>query len=112
MKSGHGTQLLNELSDASVLLLADILPTGVFTAIQTLQHPNVLPVIRGERFPLASARALGVSLSGEATMLSERLVDPLWPATLPEDRILNIAIVGLGPVGTVGCHNVPPFDSH
>ena len=100
---GSGTQLLHELSDTSILLMADILPTGVFTALQTLQHPNVLPVIRGERVPIASVRSsLGVSATGLSTGLDRRLEDPVWPSMQPGDRILNLAIVGLGPVGTVG----------
>ncbi|EJD02537.1 alcohol dehydrogenase [Fomitiporia mediterranea MF3/22] len=95
----HHNELLENLSDPSLLLLADILPTGVFTALQTVQHPNILPIIKGERFPLASVEALSIPGLGETVNLKNRLLDPLWPNMLEEDRILTIAVVGLGPVG-------------
>ncbi|KAH8116733.1 alcohol dehydrogenase [Phellopilus nigrolimitatus] len=97
--------LLSEISDPSLLLLSDILPTGVFAALQALQHPNILPIIRGERFPLASVGGLvqpndGVS-GGEGVEGSLRtlLKDSLWPGMQEEDRVLSIAVIGLGPVG-------------
>ncbi|KAI5121377.1 hypothetical protein M0805_001190 [Coniferiporia weirii] len=100
------TQTLAGLADPSLLLLADILPTGVFAALQALQHPNVLPVIRGERFPLASVSGLAFPRGGDvgavnegAAGIREMLLDPVWPSMQEEDRILTIAIVGLGPVG-------------
>ncbi|THH03731.1 hypothetical protein EW145_g6052 [Phellinidium pouzarii] len=104
------SQPLSNLTDSSLLLLADILPTGVFAALQALQHPNILPVIRGERFPLASVGGLVFprdkcesmveSASGEGTGgLRDLLLDSLWPGMGSEDRVLTIAVIGLGPVG-------------
>lgn len=98
-------QSLTGLADPSLLLLADILPTGVFTAIQTIQHPNILPIIKGERFPLASIDVLSGLGTEDADAggenLKARLLDPMWPSMQQSDRVLVIAVVGLGPVGIV-----------
>ncbi|TDL15571.1 alcohol dehydrogenase [Rickenella mellea] len=86
---------LTSLADPSLLLLADILPTGVFAAIQTLQHPKVLPVITGRPFPLGS---MSVLPAGE--IIAQRIQSGgVGVELLEEDKILNLAIVGLGPVG-------------
>ncbi|KAI0716081.1 chaperonin 10-like protein [Fomitopsis betulina] len=66
------------LADSSLLLLADILPTGVFAALQALQHPKLSPLLTGSAYPSNPA-----------------LTTPLQT----EDRTLTIAVVGLGPVG-------------
>lgn len=87
-------------------MLADILPTGVFAALQALQHPNILPVIRGERYPLASAGGLSCAPDNDYYRLEELLTDIHWPAMKGDDRILNIAIIGLGPVGVVRPSNL------
>ena len=105
---------LVSLSDAPLLLLADILPTGVFAAPQALTHPHVLPVLKGERFPLLLLGSLGALApetavqSGEssreadgATRLRALLTDPIWPEAKDEDCVLTIALIGLGPVGVV-----------
>lgn len=105
---------LATLSDAPLLLLADVLPTGVFAALQALTHPHVLPIMKGERFPLSSLGSLGALApetaiqSGEssreadgATRLRALLNDPSWPEAKDEDRVLTIALIGLGPVGVV-----------
>lgn len=68
------------LADSSLLLLADILPTGVFAALQALQHPKLSPLLTGSAYPSNPA-----------------LTTPLQT----EDRTLTIAVVGLGPVGVV-----------
>jgi hypothetical protein len=64
-------------------MLADILPTGVFAALQAINHPKVLPVVTGRPWP----QCLSGSTEGNEFTL-----------TL-EDRILILAIIGLGPVG-------------
>jgi threonine dehydrogenase-like Zn-dependent dehydrogenase len=75
---------LKTLSDSSLLLLADILPTGVFAALQAMNHPKVLPVVTGRPWPtsfFADASSTGLA--------------PLHE----EDKVLTFAIIGLGPVG-------------
>lgn len=98
------------LSDTSFLLLADILPTGCFAALQTLQHPKILPVLSGARFPLASLTSVLASASGtdddaerieRLTAYKSIMHDTAWPSMEPEDRVLTLALVGLGPVGMV-----------
>lgn len=73
------------LNDSSLLLLADILPTGVFAAIQATSHPKVLPMINGLPWPYALN-------PDQASDLEKQVLTP-------EDRLLVFAIVGLGPVG-------------
>lgn len=105
---------LATIADTPLLLLADILPTGTFAALQALTHPNVLPILKGERFPLSSLGQLGalspekaaeISISGgqaeAATRLRALLSDPSWPDMKDTDRILTLAVIGLGPVGVV-----------
>lgn len=106
---------LATLADAPLLLLADILPTGTYAALQALTHPHVLPVLKGERFPLSSLGSLGAlvpeaavtaggSASGEeegAARLRALLSDSSWPGMNDDDRVLTIAVIGLGPVGVV-----------
>jgi hypothetical protein len=75
-----------EIPDAALLLLADILPTGVFAAIQALEHPKVRAVIEGVAYPGLQwhTNSNGIAL-----------------ALAPKDKTLTFAIVGLGPVGLV-----------
>lgn len=86
-------QALSNLSDSSLLLLADILPTGLFAATQAINHPKVQPVVTGRPWPLCFAG----SVVGNEVVLTE------------EDRILTLAIVGLGPVGV--CATVSMLDA-
>lgn len=79
-------QALTGLADSSLLMLADILPTGVFAALQAINHPKVLPLVTGRPWPQC--------LSGDITNAESNEV-----SLTPEDRILTFAIVGLGPVG-------------
>jgi hypothetical protein len=72
------------LADSSLLLLADILPTGVFATLQALNHPKVAPVLTGKPWPLCFNQS----------DTSENEV--IFTA---EDKILTLAIIGLGPVG-------------
>ena len=74
---------LSKLSDSSLLLLADILPTGVFAALQAVNHPKVQPVITGKPWPLCLT-------SGSV---------PQELSVLTEDRVFTAAVIGLGPVG-------------
>ncbi len=64
------------IPDGLLLLLCDVLPTGYFAAQQALQHPNLQYVLS-----------------------SSWLNTPALPRDA--ERILAIAIVGLGPVGMV-----------
>lgn len=75
---------LTALADNSLLLLADILPTGYFAALQLLQHPKLLPLLNGNPYP---SPTLVANPAGESTVA-------------PSDA-LNIALIGLGPVGIV-----------
>ncbi|KAJ7163308.1 chaperonin 10-like protein [Mycena filopes] len=73
------------LADSSLLMLADILPTGVFAAVQAMNHPKVLPAITGRPWPASF-------FPGEAIS-----------TVLPKDRVLTFAVIGLGPVGLCAC---------
>lgn len=82
----HGMkESISNLADSSLLLLCDILPTGVFAAFQALNHPKTLPMVTSLPFPHSSIRA-----TGETRHLQ------------PDANGLTIAILGLGPVGVVG----------
>jgi len=82
MPAAQRAQALAGLADSSLLLLADILPTGVFAALQAINHPKVQPVLTGQPWPLC--------LSGGAAP---------GGGVLAEDRVFTAAVVGLGPVG-------------
>ena len=72
------------LADSSLLLLADILPTGVFATLQALNHPKVAPVLTGKPWPLCFNQS---DNSGNEVIVTA------------EDKVLTDAIIGLGPVG-------------
>ncbi|KAF9220478.1 hypothetical protein BS17DRAFT_739221 [Gyrodon lividus] len=80
---------IGSLADSSLLLLCDILPTGVFAAFQALNHPKTLPMLTSRPYPQSS----GVAIADNAVLA------PLQP----EDKDLTIAVVGLGPVGVCAC---------
>lgn len=80
---------LTALADSSLLLLADILPTGYFSALQLLQHPKLLPLLNGNSYPHST-----LALS------------PAGGSTATPNEALNIALIGLGPVGIV--RTTPP----
>jgi hypothetical protein len=83
---------LDQIADSALLLLGDILPTGAFAALQALQHPKILPILTNKPYP-----ALNSDIYESTTGLS------LQPASMKEDdRLLTVAIIGLGPVGLVG----------
>ena len=75
---------LATLADSSLLLLADILPTGYFAALQLLQHPKLQPLLSGNSYPRST---LAPGPAGESTGAS--------------NGVFSIALIGLGPVGIV-----------
>lgn len=86
-------QALLGLSDSSLLLLADILPTGLFAAVQALSHPKLQPFLTGRPWPLCLTPG----------------VETNHPALILEERKLTLAIIGLGPVGI--CATVALLDA-
>jgi hypothetical protein len=80
----------DRVSDASLILLGDILPTGYFAALQAIQHPNLAYAFEGKPFPVPS------------TSLKASTVDTPVVKLRGEDCKLTFAVVGLGPVGLVG----------
>ncbi|KAI0075462.1 alcohol dehydrogenase [Panus rudis PR-1116 ss-1] len=74
------------LSESSLLLLADILPTGAFAALQALQHPKLAPIVNGSPYPYNSFTPNSSTLTRFGGLVAE-------------DRTLTVAVVGLGPVG-------------
>lgn len=83
------------IADSSLLMLADILPTGMFAAVQAINHPKVRPVITGKPWPLCFSDG-PAGVAGNEISLTE------------EDKILTLAIIGLGPVGI--CASVSMLD--
>jgi len=78
-------QTIGKLADSSLLLLCDILPTGVFAAFQALNHPKLQPMLTSTPYPQSSGTAV--------------LESGLPVSLKAEDNALTIAVVGLGPVG-------------
>ena len=77
------------VSEESLLLMGDVLPTGYFAALQALRHSNLQTVIDHSPFP--GSWTLGASVQHSIT-----------PADVPDDEtIITCAVVGLGPVGIV-----------
>jgi hypothetical protein len=91
MKPEDRKKALEGLADSSLLMLADILPTGVFAAIQAINHPKVQPTLTGKPWPLCF----------DPNSTSDTGV-------LDEDRIFTAAIIGLGPVGV--CASISLLD--
>lgn len=85
IRSGSSTI---HLEDSSLLLLADILPTGVFAALQALQHPKLASILSDTPYPRNGYVPAGLGFDSSSTLLQE-------------DRSVTIAVVGLGPVGMV-----------
>lgn len=90
-------ETIPNLADSSLLLLCDILPTGVFAAFQALNHPKILPMVTSLPFPHSSIRTFGDN--AHSTI----------PSLRPEATDLTIAIIGLGPVGVCTCIAVLDF---
>ncbi|KAJ1311138.1 hypothetical protein OPQ81_009639 [Rhizoctonia solani] len=74
-------------SDASLILLGDILPTGYFAALQAIQHPNLAYAFAHKTFPVIPSFVNKFVTGGETTKVQE------------SDAKLVFAVVGLGPVG-------------
>ncbi|KAH7925874.1 hypothetical protein BV22DRAFT_1104672 [Leucogyrophana mollusca] len=83
-----GKEAIAKLADSSLLLLCDILPTGVFAAFQALNHPKTLPMTTSLPYPLSS------SATNVASDIS---------ALHAQDTVVTVAVVGLGPVGLCAC---------
>jgi threonine dehydrogenase-like Zn-dependent dehydrogenase len=75
------------LADSSLLLLCDILPTGVFAAFQALSHAKTLPFTTRQPYPLSAS--------------PPQMGDVSFLPFLEEDKSLTMAVIGLGPVGVV-----------
>ena len=88
-------QELSSLPDPIILLLADILPTGLFVVLQALTHPKLAPIFTGIPWP----RNVG-HLARDTLLLGNTL-----PYPSSADKVLDVGIVGLGPVGLVSYHN-------
>lgn len=73
-------------SRTSLLLLADILPTGVFAALQALQHSKLSPMLSGIPYPFGGFVPYEVHSTSRVQEI---------------DRMITIAVIGLGPVGVV-----------
>ncbi|KIY70786.1 alcohol dehydrogenase [Cylindrobasidium torrendii FP15055 ss-10] len=69
------------ISDSSLLFLGDILPTGLFAALQAIHHPKLQATLSGIPWPLHMDTSPSVRTES------------------PKDITLTFAIVGLGPVG-------------
>ncbi|KAH7344699.1 chaperonin 10-like protein [Rhizoctonia solani] len=74
-------------SDDSLILLADILPTGYFAALQAIQHPNLAYAFARKSFPVIPNFVNAFVTGGESIKVQE------------SDAKLVFAVVGLGPVG-------------
>lgn len=83
------------LADESLILLADILPTGCFAAQQALQHANLLPILKSRPYPWSSGL---FSDDAKSDLLA---TTHSWLPLTYEDSVLTFAVVGLGPVGLV-----------
>ncbi|KAG6854672.1 hypothetical protein C0991_003320 [Blastosporella zonata] len=77
---------LTGIADVSLLMLADILPTGVFAALQALNHPKVQPILTGRPWPLCFSPEISAAEGNEIGFTAD-------------DRVVTFAIIGLGPVG-------------
>ncbi|KAG6831950.1 hypothetical protein H0H92_006551 [Tricholoma furcatifolium] len=86
LSSEEKDKALTGLADTSLLMLADILPTGVFAALQTLNHPKVQPILTGRSWPLCFSPEISPAEGNEISFTEE-------------DRVATFAIIGLGPVG-------------
>lgn len=84
------------LADFLLLLLCDVLPTGVFAAFQALNHPKTLPMMTSQPYPHSFTL---ITLKGVLAPSLHR----------PQDTVLLIAVIGLGPVGVVSLSSMNEF---
>ncbi|KAF5372412.1 hypothetical protein D9757_011607 [Collybiopsis confluens] len=91
------SSLLDKINETSLLLLSDILPTGVFAATQLLAHPKMQAFLQGRAWPnpLIPNSYADTTANNASTLTTA-------------DRFLTIAIIGLGPVGV--CASVALLD--
>jgi len=82
-------QELSYLPDPTLLLLADVLPTGLFVVLQACTHPKLAPIFTGIPWP----RTVG-NLARDSPLSGIAL-----PFMSSADKVLDVGIVGLGPVG-------------
>lgn len=94
LPKGAKEKALAGISESSLLMLADILPTGLFATIQALNHPKIAPVLTGKPWPLCFDQ---FDISGNEVGVTA------------EDTILTVAIIGLGPVGI--CATISMLDA-
>lgn len=87
---------LAALPDPTLILLADILPTGLSVALNALMHPKLAPILHGRAWP---GEAAGL-LSGSSEGIEQEGTEGTAPVR-DEDRVLTVGVVGLGPVGLV-----------
>ncbi|KZV61842.1 hypothetical protein PENSPDRAFT_658614 [Peniophora sp. CONT] len=80
------SNLSQELPAPALLLLADILPTGLFVATQALSHAKIAPVLSGRAWPPKLEGYFDDPVDAQAQITDQ-------------DRALQLAVVGLGPVG-------------
>ncbi|KAL1745467.1 chaperonin 10-like protein [Schizophyllum fasciatum] len=73
------TDVQKSVADSSLMLLGDILPTGMFAAMQALNHPKLQADLNGKPWP--SCLDLSARTGSSAA------------------RALSFAVVGMGPVG-------------
>jgi hypothetical protein len=86
---------LSYLPDPTILLLADVLPTGLFVVLQALTHPKLAPIFTGIPWPSNVGRLTWGTLLPGSTL----------PYLSSADKVLDVGIVGLGPVGLVSYCN-------
>ncbi|KIK59359.1 hypothetical protein GYMLUDRAFT_44710 [Collybiopsis luxurians FD-317 M1] len=96
--------LLSKIADSSLLLLSDILPTGVFAATQLLSHPKMQPMLKGLTWPASL-----ISDPNQSHVAAPSDTSPNTSTLTADDRMLTIAIIGLGPVGI--CASVALLDA-
>ena len=74
------TNAQKSIADSSLMLLGDILPTGMFAAAQALNHPKLQADLSGKPWPACLER-------------------PAPTANASAKTTLIFAVIGLGPVG-------------
>jgi hypothetical protein len=88
-------QELSYLPDPTLLLLADTLPTGLFVVLQACTHPKLAPIFTGKPWPRNAGHPAQDGLLSVTAL----------PFLSAADKVLDVGIVGLGPVGLVSPYN-------
>lgn len=79
-----------EFRPDQALLLADILPTGLYAVKQAFQHPNMAQILNRNAMPT------GIGF------VDKSFRKEIAGVVVTMEHVVNIAIIGLGPVGLVG----------